>query len=47
MHYAIVGLLRYHPNEHYVTSYSYTHWIRAGTGFIPEVDAQLLKEADI
>lgn len=33
------------PSER--TLRDYTHWIRAGVGFIPEVDAQLVKEANI
>ena len=33
------------PSER--TLRDYTHWIRAGTGFIPEVDSQLVKEAGI
>lgn len=33
------------PSER--TLRDYTHWIRAGVGFIPEVDALLVKEANI
>ncbi len=33
------------PSER--TLRDYTHWIRAGVGFIPEVDAQLVNEAKI
>ena len=31
------------PSER--TLSDYTHWLRAGVGFIPEVDVQLVKEA--
>ena len=33
------------PSER--TLRDYTHWIRAGVGFLPEVDAQLVKEPNI
>lgn len=33
------------PSER--TLCDYTHWVRAGVGFIPEVDSQLVKEASI
>ena len=33
------------PSER--TLRDYTHWIRAGVGFIPEVDTQLIREASV
>ena len=33
------------PSER--TLWDYTHWIRSGVGFMQEVDAQLVSEADI